>query len=335
MSTNHKPRVFSGVQPTGTLHLGNYVGALRQWVEQQGERDNLFCIVDLHALTIPEAIDPADLRHRSRSVAALYLAAGIDPDESIVFVQSHVRQHSELAWILNCVTPLGWLYRMTQFKSKSEERESIGAGLLNYPSLMAADILLYDTEVVPVGDDQVQHIELTRDVATRFNHMFGDTFVMPKAVIPKFGARIMGLDDPTVKMSKSIGVERAGHAINLLDNEKTIRKAMMSAVTDSGREFRFEHASPGVKNLLSIEQSLTGVAIDELSEKYSGGGYGDLKKGVFAAVMEALTPLQERYHAYMDDIPSLDAILATGAERASERAEVVLARVKEHVGVGS
>lgn len=335
MSTSHKPRVFSGVQPTGTLHLGNYVGALRQWVEQQAERDNLFCIVDLHALTIPEAIDPADLRHRSRSVAALYLAAGIDPDESIVFVQSHVRQHSELAWILNCVTPLGWLYRMTQFKSKSEERESIGAGLLNYPSLMAADILLYDTEVVPVGDDQVQHIELTRDVATRFNHMFGDTFVLPKAVIPKFGARIMGLDDPTVKMSKSIGVERSGHAINLLDNEKTIRKAVMSAVTDSGREFRFEHASPGVKNLLSIEQSLTGVSIEELSERYADGGYGDLKKGVFAAVMEALTPLQERYHAYMDDISSLDAILAAGAERASERAEVVLARVKEHIGVGS
>lgn len=335
MSTSHKPRVFSGVQPTGTLHLGNYVGALRQWVEQQAERDNLFCIVDLHALTIPEAIDPADLRHRSRSVAALYLAAGIDPDESIVFVQSHVRQHSELAWILNCVTPLGWLYRMTQFKSKSEERESIGAGLLNYPSLMAADILLYDTEVVPVGDDQVQHIELTRDVATRFNHMFGDTFVLPKAVIPKFGARIMGLDDPTVKMSKSIGVERSGHAINLLDNEKTIRKAVMSAVTDSGRDFRFEHASPGVKNLLSIEQSLTGVSIEELSERYADGGYGDLKKGVFAAVMEALTPLQERYHAYMDDISSLDAILAAGAERASERAEVVLARVKEHIGVGS
>lgn len=335
MSTSHKPRVFSGVQPTGTLHLGNYVGALRQWVEQEAERDNLFCIVDLHALTIPEAIDPADLRHRSRSVAALYLAAGIDPDESIVFVQSHVRQHSELAWILNCVTPLGWLYRMTQFKSKSEERESIGAGLLNYPSLMAADILLYDTEVVPVGDDQVQHIELTRDVATRFNHMFGDTFVLPKAVIPKFGARIMGLDDPTVKMSKSIGVERSGHAINLLDNEKTIRKAVMSAVTDSGREFRFEHASPGVKNLLSIEQSLTGVSIEELSERYADGGYGDLKKGVFAAVMEALTPLQERYHAYMDDISSLDAILAAGAERASERAEVVLARVKEHIGVGS
>lgn len=335
MSTSHKPRVFSGVQPTGTLHLGNYVGALRQWVAQQGERDNLFCIVDLHALTIPEAIDPTDLRHRSRSVAALYFAAGIDPEESIVFVQSHVRQHSELAWILNCVTPLGWLYRMTQFKSKSEERESISAGLLNYPSLMAADILLYDTEVVPVGDDQVQHIELTRDVATRFNHMFGDTFVLPKAVIPKVGARIMGLDDPTAKMSKSTGVERAGHAINLLDDEKTIRKTVMSAVTDSGREFRFEHASPGVKNLLSIEQSLTGVSIDELSERYAEGGYGDLKKGVFAAVMETLTPLQERYQAYMDDIPSLDAILAAGAERASERAEVVLTRVQEHIGVGS
>lgn len=310
------------------------MGALRQWVAAQAERDNLFCIVDLHALTIPEAIDPQDLLHRSRSVAALYFAAGIDPAESIVFIQSHVRQHSELAWILNCVTPLGWLYRMTQFKSKSEARESVGAGLLNYPSLMAADILLYDTEIVPVGDDQVQHIELTRDVATRFNHLFGDTFVMPKAVIPEYGARIMGLDDPSVKMSKSIAVERAGHAIDLLDSEKTIRKAIMSAQTDSGREFRFEHASPGVKNLLSIEQSLTGTPIDELSERYSGGGYGDLKKGVFAAVMEALTPLQQRYHEYMDDIPSLDALLKQGATRAAERAEVVLTRVQGAIGVG-
>lgn len=310
------------------------MGALRQWVAAQAERDNLFCIVDLHALTIPEAIDPEDLLHRSRSVAALYFAAGIDPEESIVFIQSHVRQHSELAWILNCVTPLGWLYRMTQFKSKSEARESVGAGLLNYPSLMAADILLYDTEIVPVGDDQVQHIELTRDVATRFNHLFGNTFVMPKAVIPQYGARIMGLDDPSVKMSKSIAVERAGHAIDLLDSEKAIRKAIMSAQTDSGREFRFEHASPGVKNLLSIEQSLTGTPIDELSERYSGGGYGDLKKGVFAAVMEALTPLQKRYHEYMDDIPSLDALLKQGATRAAERAEVVLTRVQKAIGVG-
>lgn len=334
MTTSHKPRVFSGVQPTGSLHLGNYVGALRQWVAAQSERDNLFCIVDLHALTIPEAIDPKDLLHRSRSVAALYFAAGIDPEQSIVFVQSHVRQHSELAWILNCVTPLGWLYRMTQFKSKSEARESVGAGLLNYPSLMAADILLYDTEIVPVGDDQVQHIELTRDVATRFNHLFGETFVMPKAVIPQFGARIMGLDDPTAKMSKSIAVERAGHAIELLDSEKTIRKAIMSAQTDSGREFRFEHASPGVKNLLSIEQSLTGTPIDELSERYSGGGYGDLKKGVFAAVIEALAPLQERYNEYMNDIASLDALLEQGANRAAERAEVVLKRVQDAIGVG-
>ena len=310
------------------------MGALRQWVAAQSERDNLFCIVDLHALTIPEAIDPKDLLHRSRSVAALYFAAGIDPNESIVFVQSHVRQHSELAWILNCVTPLGWLYRMTQFKSKSEARESVGAGLLNYPSLMAADILLYDTEIVPVGDDQVQHIELTRDVATRFNHLFGETFVMPKAVIPQFGARIMGLDDPTAKMSKSIAVERAGHAIDLLDSETVIRKAIMSAQTDSGREFRYEHASPGVKNLLSIEQSLTGTPIDELSERYSAGGYGDLKKGVFAAVIEALTPLQERYNEYMDDIPSLDALLKQGAERAAGRAEVVLSRVQHAIGVG-
>lgn len=334
MKTSQKPRVFSGVQPTGILHLGNYVGALRQWVDVQAERDNLFCIVDLHAITVPEAINKDDLKHRSRSLAALYFAAGIDPEHSTVFIQSHVRQHSELAWMLNCVTPLGWLYRMTQFKSKSDGRDSVGAGLLNYPSLMAADILLYDTELVPVGDDQVQHIELTRDVATRFNHMFGDTFVMPKAVIPKFGARIMGLDDPEVKMSKSIDVERPGHAINLLDPEKKIRKAVMSAVTDSGREFRFEEASPGVKNLLSIEQALTGTAIDELSEKYAEGGYGDLKKGVFAAVMDALAPLQQRYQEYMDDPAELDALLEKGASRARELAEPVLTRAQAAMGIG-
>src|SRR5690554_970881 len=186
-----RPRVFSGVQPTGVLHLGNYLGAIRQWVKVQAERENIFCIVDLHALTIPEEVDPKVLRARSRSLAALFLAAGIDPEQSVIFVQSHVPEHTELTWLLNCATPLGWLYRMTQFKSKSEERDSVGAGLLNYPVLMAADILAYDTELVPVGEDQVQHIELTRDIAIRFNNLFGDTFVIPKAVIPEAGARVM------------------------------------------------------------------------------------------------------------------------------------------------
>src|SRR5690606_22183791 len=269
-----RPRVFSGVQPTSTLHIGNYVGALRQWVEQQHEGDNLFCVVDLHALTVPEEIDPEGLREAVRSVAALYFAVGIEPDKNTVFVQSHVREHTELTWLLTCVTPLGWLYRMTQCKAKSEGRESVGTGLLDYPVLMAADILLYDTDRVPVGDDQVQHIELTRDLATRFNHLFGETFKLPKAVLPRCRARIMGLDDAEVKMSKSSAAKVDGHAINLLDDEKRVRKAVMAAVTDSGRELRFEHASPGVRNLLAIYQALTGRPMPEIEAELEGAGYG-------------------------------------------------------------
>lgn len=328
------PRVFSGVQPTSTPHIGNYVGALRQWVQQQDEGENIFCVVDLHALTIPEEIDPKELKAASRSVAALYLAVGIDPERSIVFVQSHVPEHTELSWLLNCVTPLGWLYRMTQFKSKSEERESVGAGLLNYPVLMASDILLYDTDRVPVGDDQVQHIELTRDVAVRFNNLFGDTFVIPKAVIPKVGARIMGLDEPEAKMSKSVAAKRDGHAIGLLDDEKRIRKSIMSAVTDSGREVRFEHASPGVRNLLTIHQALTGQEMSAIEAEFEGAGYGHLKKAVVASVMEALTPIQARYNEYLSDAAELDRILQNGAERARAVASVTIQRVRDAMGVG-
>jgi len=329
-----RPRVFSGVQPTSTLHIGNYVGALRQWVEQQHEGDNLFCVVDLHALTVPEEIDPEGLREAVRSVAALYFAVGIEPDKNTVFVQSHVREHTELTWLLNCVTPLGWLYRMTQFKAKSEGRESVGTGLLDYPVLMAADILLYDTDRVPVGDDQVQHIELTRDLATRFNHLFGETFKLPKAVLPRFGARIMGLDDPEVKMSKSIAAKVDGHAINLLDDEKRVRKAVMAAVTDSGRELRFEHASPGVRNLLAIYQALTGRPMPEIEAELEGAGYGQLKKAVVGVVMDTLTPLQQRYREFMDDRAELDRLLADGAERAAAIAARTMERVRVAMGVG-
>jgi tryptophanyl-tRNA synthetase len=333
--TDRRPRVFSGVQPSGDLHLGNYLGALRQWAEMQHERDNVFCVVDLHALTVPEEIDPAELRAKSRQVAALYLACGIDPDESIVFVQSHVREHAELTWLLNCTTPLGWLYRMTQFKSKSEGRESVSTGLLDYPVLQAADILLYDTDVVPVGEDQVQHIELTRDIAQRFNHLFGDTFVLPRAVVPKIGARVMGFDEPEAKMSKSIARERDRHAVQLLDDEKRIKKTVMSAVTDSGREVRFEHASPGVRNLLGILQSLTGQEMTAIEAEFDGKGYGDLKKAVLAAILETLGPIQERYHAYASDPAELDAVLARGAERARAIAARTYARAQEALGVGA
>lgn len=334
-SPTPRARVFSGVQPTGDLHLGTYLGALQQWVASQGERDNVFCVVDLHAITIPEVIDPARLRQQVRSVAALFFAVGIDPDVSTVFVQSHVREHAEVTWLLNCVTPLGWLYRMTQFKSKSEGRDSVGTGLLDYPVLQAADILLYDTDLVPVGADQVQHIELTRDIAQRFNNLFGEVFRLPKAEVPVAGARIMGLDDPTVKMSKSIAATTAGHAINLLDDARTVKKTIMAAVTDSERELRFEHASPGVRNLLTIYQVLSGKSMATIESELEGGGYGTLKKALVEVVMATLEPIQARHRELMSDVAQLDALLAAGASKAREVAHATAERAKAAIGVGA
>jgi tryptophanyl-tRNA synthetase len=332
-ASSTKPRVFSGAQPTGGLHLGNYLGALARWVEKQHERENIFCIVDLHALTVPENINPRELRERSRSLAALYLAAGIDPDSSIVFVQSHVHEHTELTWLLNCVTPLGWLYRMTQFKSKSDSAQSVGTGLLDYPVLMAADILLYDTDVVPVGEDQTQHIELTRDIAIRFNHLFGDVFRIPKAEIPAAGARVMGLDNPEVKMSKSLA-HQGGHAVELLDSDRVIRKTIMSAVTDSGREVQLEGASPGIRNLLELYSTMRGVELQEAGREFAGKGYGDLKKAVAEAAIDVITPIRTRYLELMADPAALDELLARGAGRARALAAPVLRRAQEAMGVG-
>ncbi|MCB9682989.1 MAG: tryptophan--tRNA ligase [Alphaproteobacteria bacterium] len=328
------PRVFSGVQPTGRLHLGNLLGAIKPWVRHQADRDNIFCVVDLHALTIPEAIDPAVLRRRSREVVATFLAAGIDPMRSRLFIQSHVRQHTELAWVLNCVTPLGWLERMTQFKSKSEGRGNVGTGLLDYPVLMAADILLYDTALVPVGDDQRQHIELTRDLALRFNHMFGDTFVVPKASIPEAGARVMGLDDPTVKMSKSLADERPSHAVFLDDTPKKVRKTIMRAVTDSGCTYDPETASPGVVNLMGILAAVTGRSVVDIAREFDGQGYGYLKGAVADAVAAELEPLQAEYARLMADEAALDAILDDSAARVRVIAEATMTRVRAAVGIG-
>ncbi len=329
-----KARVFSGVQPSNDLHLGNYLGALRNWADNQHKTDNVFCVVDLHALTMPEDINPVVLRENSRKVAALYFACGLDPETNIVFIQSHLHEHAEAAWILNCTTPLGWLQRMTQFKSKSDQAVSIGMGLLDYPVLQAADILLYDANEVPVGEDQRQHIELTRDIAIRFNNLFGDTFVLPKAVIPKEGARVMGLDDPTMKMSKSIARNKSGHAINLLDNEKTIKKAIMSSVTDSERETRFDHASEGVVNLMTIYRALTGEERSDIEAKFEGQGYGFLKKEVLAAVLETLQPIQTKYHEIMSDRASLESLLAKNADSAREIASLTLKKMKEATGLG-
>ncbi len=329
-----RKRVLSGVQPSGNLTIGNYLGALKQWAREQVNFESFFCVVDLHAITVP--YDPAELRDKTREVAALYLACGIDPDVSTVFVQSHVTAHSELAWILNCITPLGWLNRMTQFKDKSarQQAESVGTGLLDYPVLMAADILLYHADAVPVGDDQRQHLELTRDIAQRFNHMFGDTFTIPEAMIPPSGARIKGLDDPTGKMSKSI-TDSEYHAVYLLDSPDRVKKKIMRAVTDSGREIAFsdEPERAGVNNLLEIYEAFTGesrAAI--LSHFESARGYGDLKKEVVAVVNEGLVPIQRRYRELTSDVSYIDNLLARGAERAAEVADATVETVRERMG---
>lgn len=324
-----KPRVLSGIQPTGSLHIGNYLGALKNWVTLQDTFECIFCIVDLHAITIYQ--DPADLRAKIEQTAGLFLAAGIDPAKSAVVVQSTVKGHAELSWLLTCVTPVGWLERMTQYKDKSAKQESVGAGLLNYPVLMAADILLYQAAIVPVGDDQSQHLELTRDIAQRFNALYGDTFVMPATRLPAVGARIMGLDDPTKKMSKS--TEGSGHAISLLDPPSTIRKKIMRATTDSLPAVDYDNLGPGVANLLAIHQAFSGWSNDQMRAHFAGLRYGDLKKTVADAVVAGLEPLQHRYAEIMADPAYLRGVLRDSAQRASAIAESTVHLVKERMGV--
>ena len=314
---NKKKIVFSGIQPTGNIHLGNYLGAVRNWVREQAEKVNYFCIVDLHSLTVPQ--DPDNLRFQTRSLAALYLACGIDPGVSTIFIQSHVTAHAEGCWLLNCITPLGWLQRMTQFKDKSVRQESVLTGLLDYPVLMAGDIIFYDADEVPVGEDQKQHVELARDIAQRFNALYEvDFFVVPQPVIPKVGARVMGLDDPTAKMSKSLSDKR-GHAVRLLDEPDEIMYAFKRAVTDSGREICFsgDPEKAGVNNLLGIYQAITGKDNAAVEADFANArGYGDLKVGVAEVVIETLRPIQARYRELMDDAAELDRLLAYGAEQA-------------------
>jgi tryptophanyl-tRNA synthetase len=332
MTADSKKRVLSGIQPSGNLTIGNYLGALRQWVAEQDTYECYFCVVDLHAITLPQ--DPAQLRKKTREVAALYLAAGLDPDKVTIFVQSHVTAHAELAWILTCLAPLGWLNRMTQFKDKAakQNQDSISAGLLSYPALMAADILLYQAHAVPVGDDQRQHLEFTRDLAQRFNHRFGETFILPDALIPKEGARIMGLDDPTAKMSKSEASDY--HAIYLLDAPSRVKKVIMRAVTDTHNEIKFDNdpSRAGILNLLTIYQTLTNLSHEEIEAQFQGRGYGGLKKAVVEQVNGMLSALQARYKEYSLEESYLDDILAKGAEKASEVAERTLKDVKEKVG---
>ena len=323
-------RVFSGVQPTGNIHLGNYLGALKQFVELQDDHECIYCIVDMHAITVPQ--DPKELREHILDVAALYLAVGVDPKKSIVFVQSDVPGHAELSWVLTCNSYTGELSRMTQFKDKSKNKESAPTGIFSYPVLMAADILLYDTDIVPVGNDQKQHIELCRDIAIRINNKYKKTFVVPDGRFLKEGARIMALDDPTKKMSKS--AENIHSRISLLDEPSKIRKSIMKATTDSDGVVRFDvENKPGISNLLNIYSVLSGMTIPELEAKYEGKGYGDFKKDLVEVVVEALAPIKERYEQIRHS-DELIEILKDGAVRADAIAQKTMKRVKENFGLG-
>jgi len=324
-------RVFSGVQPTGNIHLGNYLGALRQFVELQNENECIYCIVDEHAITVPQ--DPKALKSHILDVAALYMAIGVDPKKSIVFVQSAVSGHAELGWILNCCANTGELFRMTQFKAKSQGKESVGAGLLTYPVLMAADILLYDTDIVPVGNDQKQHIELTRDLAIRVNSHYGkDTFVVPDGRFLKAGARIMALDDPTSKMSKSAANEHS--RISLLDSASKIKKSIMRATTDSEGSIHFDiENKAGISNLMNIYSALTGVSLQQIEDDFRGKGYGDFKKSLVEITVNALAPIQQRYTEIRNSQELIDS-LNDGAQRADIIAKKTLKRVRERFGLG-
>lgn len=321
-----KARVFSGVQPSGQLHIGNYLGALKNWAEIQDRYESIFCIVDLHAVTVYQ--EPEELLAKIRETAALFIAAGIDPEQSSIIVQSSISGHAELAWLLTCVTPVGWLQRMTQFKAKAEKQETVGDGLLQYPVLMAADILLYQASIVPVGEDQSQHLELTRDIAQRFNSLYGNTFTMPATHLPAVGARIMGLDDPMQKMSKSIA--GSGHAIALLDEPKVIQKKIARATTDSQPSVDPENMGAGIANLFTIahacDASITKDAV-------AGLRYGDFKKRVADAVIARLAPIQQKYREVTADPAYIDSVLTRSRDRVMPIANDTVRATKRVMGL--
>lgn len=322
--------IFSGIQPSGTITLGNYIGALKQFVELQNEYNCFFCIVDQHAITVPQ--DRLELRKNIRSLAALYLAVGIDPEKATLFIQSEVPAHAQAGWMLQCVSYIGELERMTQFKDKSAGKEAVSAGLLTYPPLMAADILLYNTDLVPVGEDQKQHLELTRDLAERFNKKYNDIFTVPEVSIPKVGARIMSLQDPTKKMSKSDPNQKA--FISLLDDEKQIEKKIKSAVTDSEGIVKYDKENrPGISNLLTIYSILGGMQISEIEEKYEGKGYGDFKADLANVVINAFKPIQDRYNQLLNST-ELDEILDKGSNKANQTAGKMVKKMENAMGLG-
>ena len=321
-------RAFSGIQPSGSPHLGNYLGAFRRWADEQSD-DDLFCVVDLHAMTTP--YDPEELRAKTIELASWLLAAGLDPDRCILFVQSHVREHSELAWILNCVATMGELGRMVQYKEKSKGSDSVSAGLFTYPVLQAADILLYQADEVPIGDDQRQHLELSRDIAQRFNHRYGETFTVPTATFPRAGARIMDLQDANAKMSKSSATLQG--VIDLADDEKSTERKIKRAVTDSGGEVRAAPDKPGVTNLLDLFSAVTGADVEELEQRYQGQGYGAFKAEVAEVVNGVLRPVRQRHAELAADPGTVAEVLHKGADRARAIATGTMAIVRERVGL--
>jgi tryptophanyl-tRNA synthetase len=323
------PRVFSGIQPTGRKTLGNYSGGFRQYAQTQETHDAFFCIVDLHSITVEH--DPAELRNATLDLAAMLFATGLDADRSVVFCQSHVTAHAEAAWLLSAVASYGQLGRMTQFKEKADRHEFVSAGLFTYPVLMAGDILLYQTDLVPIGDDQRQHLELARDIAERFNHRYGETFRVPQGLFPEVGGRIMDLQDPTSKMSTTLSTEQG--AVYIDDPPEAIRKKFKSAVTDSGREVRYDPPEkPGVSNLLEIMNVATGEPIDELERRFAAAGYGEFKEAVGEAVVELLEPIRERFQTLRADERELQRLLAVGAEKARRASEPTLEAMYERMG---
>ena len=326
-------RVFSGIQPSGDMHLGNYLGAVRQWVENQGKgKQNFYCIVDLHAHTILR--DSQELRDNTRSLAAMLFACGLDPNISTIFIQSQVRAHAEACWLLNCVTPLGWLERMTQYKDKKDKLNSISAALLDYPVLQAGDIILYDANEVPIGEDQKQHVELSRDIAQRFNNLFGETFVLPEPVVLDIGARVMNLSNPLSKMSKSFE-ENDGGVVGLLDSDAEIIKTIKRAVTDSSNEIKFseDKDKAGVNNLLGIYKVITGKSVENVEKDFEGTkGYGVLKEKVGEIVVDTISPIRAKYQEFISDPSELDRLLVIGAENARSISEPKVMEMKNKMG---
>lgn len=329
--TEQKKRIFSGVQPSGNLTIGNYLGAIKNWIPMQDEFECLYCVVDLHTLTVRQ--NPAELRQRSLNLLALYMACGLDPQKCILFLQSHVSAHSELAWILNCYTYMGELNRMTQFKDKSAKHsDNINAGLFTYPVLMAADILLYQTELVPIGQDQKQHLEIARDIAERFNNVYGDTFTIPEPYIPKIGAKIMSLQEPEKKMSKSD--ENENSYVFILDKEDAVLRKFKRAVTDSEREIRYDEVNkPGVSNLISIYSAVTGKTFSDIEKEFDGRSYGDLKEVAGQSVAEMLRPVQQKYNDLTANKDYLNSILKENSEKAAYMARKTLSKVQRKIGL--